>query len=38
MEETIKKDVPEELLFVPLWVTMDSPDCEWVQKTRNHDR
>ena len=29
MEEAIKKNNPEELLYVPIWITMDPPDCEW---------
>ncbi len=31
MEEAIERNVPEELLYVPVWITMDPPDCEWAQ-------
>jgi len=31
MEDAIKKNVPKELLYVPVWVTMDPPDCDWAQ-------
>jgi hypothetical protein len=32
MEAAIKRDQPNELLYVPVWVSMDPPDCEWAQE------
>ena len=31
MEAAIERGLPEELLYVPVWVSMDPPDCEWAQ-------
>jgi hypothetical protein len=31
IEEVVQRNIPEELLYVPIWVTMDPPDCEWAQ-------
>ena len=31
MEEAILRDNPEELLYVPAWVSMDPPDCKWAE-------
>ena len=31
MEAAIERNVPEELLYVPVWVSMDPPDCTWAE-------
>jgi hypothetical protein len=31
MEAAIERNQPEELLYVPIWVSMDPPDCGWAQ-------
>ncbi len=31
MEAAIEQNQPEELLYVPIWVSMDPPDCAWAQ-------
>ncbi len=41
MEVAIQNNKAEELLYVPIWITMDPPDCEWAQnicmKLSNHE-
>jgi len=32
MESAIDRDNPDELLYVPIWTSMDPPDCEWVEE------
>jgi hypothetical protein len=31
MEATIERNQPDELLYVPIWVSMNPPDCAWAQ-------
>ena len=31
MEAAIERNQPGELLYVPVWVSMDPPDCAWAQ-------
>ena len=31
MEAAIERNEPEELLYVPIWVSMAPPDCAWAQ-------
>jgi hypothetical protein len=31
MEAAIGRNLPDELLYVPVWVSLDPPDCEWAQ-------
>ena len=31
MEAAIERNQPDELLYVPIWVSMDPPDCAWAQ-------
>jgi hypothetical protein len=32
MEEAIERNNPDELLYVPVWVSMEPPDCKWAEK------
>jgi hypothetical protein len=32
VEAAIERNRPEELLSVPVWVSMDPPDCAWAQE------
>jgi hypothetical protein len=42
VEAVIVRDLPDELLYVPIVITLDSPDCAWSQRiclalaTHNH--
>lgn len=31
MDDAVRRNNPDELLYVPLWVSMDPPDCHWAQ-------
>ena len=31
MEAAVQRNTPEELLYIPVWVSMDPPDCGWAE-------
>ena len=31
VEKVIERGIPEELLYVPIFVSMNPPDCQWAE-------